>query len=205
MKQEPNTFDPELHKPSQPKMCRPYYKALYEYQISVNKSLLIVIAGILLCGFGYGVGSHLKYKHDLSLLRRDLGTSYNMLDQYRKDEEYLLSQNASLSAQLDDFKLTDKAKVSMKYHPEVTKKIKDMWGSDWVTIVNLYSQESGLNPGAINSKSGACGIVQSLPCEKMNCSLDDVDCQLNWGVDYLINRYGSAQAAWNHEVMMGWY
>jgi hypothetical protein len=69
----------------------------------------------------------------------------------------------------------------------------------------IISMESGGNSCARNPNSGACGLFQALPCSKMGCSLSDVACQVAWGTNYMVSRYGStanAVAFWkaNH-----WY
>jgi hypothetical protein len=59
----------------------------------------------------------------------------------------------------------------------------------------IYDHESGNNPRAINSSSGACGLGQALPCSKMPCSLSDYECQDNYFTSYMLSRYGTWQAA----------
>jgi hypothetical protein len=55
----------------------------------------------------------------------------------------------------------------------------------------IYYHESSNNQYAINPSSGACGLGQSLPCEKMGCDLSDYQCQDNWFTNYMKSRYGS--------------
>lgn len=69
---------------------------------------------------------------------------------------------------------------------------------EWEPMYNIIKNESGFNPSAKNKKSGACGLGQALPCEKMNCSLTDVVCQAEWTVKYVQNRYGTPSKAWKH-------
>ncbi|MGN7034248.1 transglycosylase SLT domain-containing protein [Microbacterium sp. P26] len=67
----------------------------------------------------------------------------------------------------------------------------------------IVSRESGWNPNATNRSSGACGLVQALPCSKVpGNGYDPVD-NLRWGTGYAVGRYGSwakAYAFWtsNH-------
>ncbi len=70
---------------------------------------------------------------------------------------------------------------------------------------NLVASESGFNPQAVNGSSGACGIGQALPCQKMGCSLTDIDCQAAWVVNYIKSRYGSPEVAWNFHLAHGYY
>lgn len=75
-------------------------------------------------------------------------------------------------------------------------------------LVNLVRVESNFDPYAVNPSSGACGLGQSLPCSKLLnvCgSLDDIDCQIKWVVDYCNERYGSVALAWQNWQSHGWY
>ena len=75
--------------------------------------------------------------------------------------------------------------------------------SDWGYVDYIVSRESGWNPNATNKSSGACGLVQALPCSKVpGNGYDPVD-NLRWANGYAVGRYGSwagAQAFWakNH-------
>ena len=72
--------------------------------------------------------------------------------------------------------------------------------SDWGYVDYIVSRESGWNPNATNSGSGACGLVQALPCSKVpGNGYDPVD-NLRWANGYAVGRYGSwaaAQAFWS--------
>lgn len=72
-------------------------------------------------------------------------------------------------------------------------------------FMEIIAKESGFNPYAVNASSGACGLAQALPCEKMGCDLGDVDCQLNWMNSYINRRYGSPEQALNFHLFHGWY
>ena len=66
---------------------------------------------------------------------------------------------------------------------------------NWQDAAELIGRECGFDPGAINSRSGACGLAQALPCTKMGCSLSDINCQLDWQWDYIAGRYGTISKA----------
>ena len=52
----------------------------------------------------------------------------------------------------------------------------------------IVSRESGWNPNATNRSSGACGLVQALPCSKVpGNGYDPVD-NLRWGTGYATSR-----------------
>ena len=80
---------------------------------------------------------------------------------------------------------------------------------DYYTLVMLWNRESSWNPNAINKKSGACGIPQSLPCSKMASEGADYrtnyQTQVRWGLNYIKARYGSPSNAWGHSQRKGWY
>lgn len=67
-------------------------------------------------------------------------------------------------------------------------------GSEWVSLYQLWEHESGWDPSARNSWSGACGIPQAYPCN--NIAVDNVAGQITWGLDYIARRYGDPSAAW---------
>lgn len=39
--------------------------------------------------------------------------------------------------------------------------------AEWAYVDYIVSHESGWRPDAVNSSSGACGLVQALPCSKL--------------------------------------
>ncbi|MFT4156574.1 MAG: transglycosylase SLT domain-containing protein [Microbacterium sp.] len=73
--------------------------------------------------------------------------------------------------------------------------------SDWKYVDYIVSRESGWNPNATNASSGACGLVQALPCSKVpGNGYNPVD-NLKWGNGYAVGRYGSwagAYAFWTN-------
>lgn len=77
--------------------------------------------------------------------------------------------------------------------------------SDWGYVDYIVTKESGWNPNAVNPSSGASGLVQALPCEKVpgNC-LDPVD-NLRWGDSYAKQRYGSWAAAYDFWMNNHWW
>lgn len=86
------------------------------------------------------------------------------------------------------------------------------WGSDQFScLVSLWTQESGWRANALNVSSGAYGIPQSLPAEKMSAAGPDwrtnAATQINWGLAYIKSAYGSPCGAWDHEMSVDphWY
>ncbi|MBT1174379.1 G5 domain-containing protein [Bifidobacterium sp. LC6] len=82
-------------------------------------------------------------------------------------------------------------------------------GNDWDCLVKLWNRESSWLWYAENAYSGAYGIPQSLPASKMAAFganyRDDGAVQIDWGLWYIAQRYGSPSAAWAHSEATGWY
>lgn len=58
-------------------------------------------------------------------------------------------------------------------------------------LINLWDRESNWNPNAVNKSSGACGIPQALPCNKIKNQQgsNDWKAQIRWGINYINYRY----------------
>lgn len=73
----------------------------------------------------------------------------------------------------------------------------------------LWNAESGWNHLAHNRSSGAYGIPQALPGNKMASAGADwrtnPQTQINWGLSYIESRYGTACGAWSHFKRKHWY
>ncbi|GAA2478743.1 hypothetical protein GCM10010406_13640 [Streptomyces thermolineatus] len=74
---------------------------------------------------------------------------------------------------------------------------------------NIVSHESSWRVTATNPSSGAYGLVQSLPAEKMASAGPDWRTnpvtQLKWGLNYMNERYGSPCEAWTFWQANNWY
>ncbi len=76
---------------------------------------------------------------------------------------------------------------------------------DWGYVDAIVSRESGWNPNATNSSSGACGLVQALPCSKVpGNGYDPVD-NLRWAIGYAHGRYGSWAGAYEFWQANHWW
>ena len=91
----------------------------------------------------------------------------------------------------------------------------------------MWTRESGWNPLANNSSSGAFGIAQALghgvpggaapngrneyggygltTAEARAANEGNPVYQIMWGLNYIRETYGSPSAAWAHETSAGWY
>lgn len=84
------------------------------------------------------------------------------------------------------------------------------WGRDqYSCLVKLWDRESNWRINAYNSSSGAYGIPQALPGNKMATAgpdwLTNPETQINWGLNYINGRYGSPCSALSHSDNHNWY
>jgi hypothetical protein len=84
------------------------------------------------------------------------------------------------------------------------------YGLDQVPcLVKLWNHESGWNPKATNPSSGAYGIPQALPGNKLAEFGDDwrtnPATQIKWGLKYIKNRYKTPCGAWTFFQNNNWY
>lgn len=75
------------------------------------------------------------------------------------------------------------------------------WGATEMQCLDLlWEKESGWNPLAENPSSGAYGIPQSWPADKLATAGDDWRTnpitQMTWGMDYIAAVYGDPCVAW---------
>jgi hypothetical protein len=81
--------------------------------------------------------------------------------------------------------------------------------TQWDCLYNLWMRESGWNVYAENTASGAYGIPQSLPGDKMASAGADWQTnpatQIKWGLGYIAGQYGTPCGAWQNEVDYGYY
>jgi hypothetical protein len=81
--------------------------------------------------------------------------------------------------------------------------------SQWGCLLDIWNRESGWNYQAENPVSGAYGIPQALPGDKMaSAGADwqtDPTTQIKWGLGYIKSVYGSPCAAWDFELANGYY
>ena len=81
--------------------------------------------------------------------------------------------------------------------------------TDFDCLVALWNKESHWNVTAQNRSSGAYGIPQALPASKMAAYgsdyLENYKTQIDWGLNYIANRYGTPTAAYEHSSNVNWY
>lgn len=84
------------------------------------------------------------------------------------------------------------------------------WGEDEFSCLDsLWTKESNWQYDAENPSSGAYGIPQSLPAEKMaefgSDYLTNPVTQIKWGLSYINDVYGTPCSAWSHSQATNWY
>lgn len=84
------------------------------------------------------------------------------------------------------------------------------WGDgQFSCLESLWTKESDWDYQAYNPSSGATGIPQSLPGDKMASAGADwqtnATTQIRWGLDYIARAYGTPCAAWGHSQATNWY
>jgi hypothetical protein len=100
-------------------------------------------------------------------------------------------------------------------------------GQEWEDWVSLWNQESGWSNTVQNAGSGALGIAQALghgtagtggkygneyganygltTAEAIAANNGSPLPQIQWGMNYIAETYGSPSAAWAHEEANNWY
>jgi hypothetical protein len=81
--------------------------------------------------------------------------------------------------------------------------------TQWDCLYNLWMRESGWNVYAENTASGAYGIPQALPGNRMASVASDWQTdpttQIKWGLGYIAARYVTPCGAWQNEENYGYY
>lgn len=93
---------------------------------------------------------------------------------------------------------------------EVQQMAREIVGADqFQCFSNIVNHESSWNYRATNPSSGAYGLVQALPGDKMASAGADwrtnPATQIKWGLNYMNERYGSPCGAWSFWQANSWY
>jgi hypothetical protein len=148
-------------------------------QINTVVISILVVATLWAIDFGYLInyqGAPNLYNHKKP-----------MIDQVQAKEQIIEPE----------YKLSSATIKIINNNPTVAGAINKHFGKEWRKWSELIARESSFKPDAINPTSGACGLGQSLPCSKMQCSLDinGIECQIEWVENYVANRYGTIDKA----------
>lgn len=102
-------------------------------------------------------------------------------------------------------RIDEKTAQCIQKRQHIAEKIKTVFNDHWEAAAIIICRESSFNHRAINPSSGSCGLGQALPCKKMKCDLDDVDCQLAWVKQYIKERYKTPENALAYHNLKNWY
>ncbi|WP_439648743.1 lytic transglycosylase domain-containing protein [Herbidospora daliensis] len=100
-------------------------------------------------------------------------------------------------------------KVSSKIYAHRLILRRDWARREFRCLDSLWTRESNWNHKARNQWSGAYGIPQAYPGDKMARAGWDwrvnPRTQIRWGIGYIKGRYGSPCGAWGHFRAHNWY
>ena len=81
--------------------------------------------------------------------------------------------------------------------------------SEYEAVVSIVARESSWNPNSVNRSSGACGLFQAYPCSKAIKEYPDYmtnyKSQIDWGLNYIKDRYKTPSNAWKFWQEHKWY
>lgn len=77
--------------------------------------------------------------------------------------------------------------------------------SDWKYVDYIVTHESSWKATAVNKSSGACSLIQALPCSKLGPNWRDPVVALKWQKKYVQQRYGGYEGAYNFWKRNRWY
>ncbi|MGW7103786.1 aggregation-promoting factor C-terminal-like domain-containing protein [Streptomyces sp. NPDC054838] len=121
----------------------------------------------------------------------------------KHEEEQVASRSATRSA--GDFAVQGSYTVAQV--KDIARQI--VPAGQFQCFSNIINEESTWNYRAVNSSSGAYGLVQALPGSKMASAGADwrtnPATQIQWGLGYMNDRYGSPCSAWSFHQANGWY
>jgi flagellar biosynthesis GTPase FlhF len=124
-----------------------------------------------------------------------------------KEREAAEEEAASRAATRDSSSFTVQSAYTVA---EVQAMAAQMVASDqYQCFSNIVDHESSWNYQAQNASSGAYGLVQALPGSKMSSAGADWQTnpatQIEWGLNYMEDRYGSPCGAWSFWQANNWY
>ncbi len=192
--------------------------------VAVAATGLAVSSGIALQGPGEPASAALA-AHQVNTVTEDSASSGSPADDLG-DRANAVSRSVSRSVERSSVDLQKKRARDQGSGGQVTETA-DLTGGDPRTVAkallpqfgfgadqfscldSIYSQESGWNTHADNPSSSAYGIPQALPGSKMASAGADwatnPATQIEWGLGYIRDRYGSPCGAWGFKQSHGWY
>ncbi|MFJ6695796.1 transglycosylase SLT domain-containing protein [Streptomyces sp. NPDC091272] len=117
------------------------------------------------------------------------------------------SEVASRSASRDSSSFEQQSSYTVEQVKAIARQI--VPADQFQCFSTIVNHESTWNYQAVNPSSGAYGLVQSNPGSKMASVADDwrtnPATQVQWGLNYMNDRYGSPCGAWDFWQSNHWY
>jgi len=184
--------------------------------------ILIIINVVVLIKFSNTVSALVETQSTVVKTSVELQKSKASVEKLANDKlkvesslEQIKQENTSLKASLQakkDAQLAVATKPRVIASSFVITGNKQSWlaasgipASEWSYVDYIVSRESGWNPNAVNSSSGACGLGQQLPCGKWAGAWNDPVAALRAMNGYAIGRYHSWAAAYNFWITRHWW
>jgi hypothetical protein len=135
--------------------------------------------------------------------RMTLAASKNLTVTTTPTSAALVAEMAEMALVADISRQVEMAReeIGAKKVAKAIMNVEYEWGDDEYACLNrLWTKESHWNYKAHNSRSGAHGIAQALPADKMEVVSDDWRTnpvtQIRWGLRYIDIRYETPCGAW---------
>jgi len=152
-------------------------------------------------------------QHVTELSEQKVGLTSSLKEERLKTDN-LTEENQSLKVKLQakkDAEIATQTKEVQIIVPDVTGNKADWLAqsgipqSEWTYVDYIVSKESGWNPSAVNSSSGACGLGQQLPCGKWSGAWNDPVAALRAMDSYAKERYNSWAGAYSAWLSKNWW
>jgi hypothetical protein len=144
-----------------------------------------------------------------SMNQIDLSAGASLYTQLRNTQNLFATQVALVASVSRQVEMARTASGARQVGKQIMK-TEYNWGDKQFTCLNrLWSKESNWNYKAHNYRSGAHGIPQSLPANKMEVVSSDWRTnpvtQIRWGLRYVEDRYKTPCAAWSKFLRSRYY
>ncbi len=189
-------------------------------KLAIAFAIVLVALGLYLKAYPYT--NEAKQRQQLESVQHQLIEKTQQLEQEQTEgEAQYLEQQRQLEETKKKLEETEKALQAKRSTPKAIAATppkytpsgnKEQWMSAagipsdvWWAVDYIVSRESSWNPSAVNKSSGACGLVQSLPCSKLGPNWSDPVVALKWQYQYVTARYGGYPQAVTFWKANSWY
>jgi len=185
-----------------------------------NKKALITAVILALIGVASAVYFY-QYTHTAKLEKKynqtkiELQEKLKKLDSTKTQLDSTTTDKANLQKQLEELNKT-KQDLEAQLQAKLAEKqrlasigVQKVAAQSYSLPANqakafIYQKESGNNPAAVNS-IGCRGLGQACPGSKLPCSNTDYACQDAWFTNYVMQRYGSWEKAYQFWLQNHWW